>query len=163
MTIQNCFQHCGFRLASDEVKISQPDDSPSEADSARLLDELQSRGVVPPDVAMAEYAGVDDDLATSGTMTDAEIAAHVTAESHDEEAEADEEEECTVVCPTAAECRLAIETIKTFFYVQVEFHVSSVRDRSPGRYFCVRKLSRGSSKSLIFSKSKNNKRKRATV
>ena len=69
-------------MAGDEAEVSQPGNSPSEADPARLLDELQSRGVVPADVTMGEYAGwLDDDLATSGTMTDAEIADHVTAES----------------------------------------------------------------------------------
>ena len=49
------------------------------------------------------------------------------------------DEECAVVCPTAAECRLAIETIKTHFYVLVEFFVLTVRDRSPGRSFVCAK------------------------
>ena len=47
-----------------------------------------------------------------------------------EEEEEKEEEECTVVRPIAAECRLAIKPVNTFFFMPVKFLRLSVRRRS---------------------------------
>ena len=62
---------------------------------------------------------MDEDVKTSGSMTDTEIAGHVTAEStpaviHVESDDEEEDEECTIIRPIATECRLSIETLFLF-------------------------------------------------
>ena len=113
-TVANCFRHCSFKIATSDVPEASHPEPPS---IDNVMVELQQRGVE-ADVSGSDFATVDDDVATSGTLSDADIVAMVQGtdvvdgedDDHDDADASDEQ----IPCPSVAEYRTALDTVRRF-------------------------------------------------
>jgi len=119
-TIARCFAHARFvhpEMPLPEVDEEDPDD---DLPLSMLVRKLAEANVTVTEEELAEFINTNEDLPTSASMTDAEIAAEVKGQQNDAEyVDEDDEEETPPLNPlTLVQCLQQMEEVRSCYLRQ---------------------------------------------
>ena len=122
-TIANCFKHSGFVHPTTSEGDQLDEEAMEVQDYNEVVERLDS--LLPQDVAediLDDYVAVDDNVPTSGELTDDELAAVVrNKSSQDTSGETcQDEDNMEIVKPTQKQVAQAISTLKDYLFFVTE-------------------------------------------